>query len=68
MWIIDPWTTWQLPILYRSYPLPRLDDVIERLAGARYFSSLDLAGGFWQIPIREEDKQKTEFVTPEGLY
>lgn len=51
-----------------SYPLPRLDDVIERLAGARYFSSLDLAGGFWQIPIREEDKQKTAFVTPEGLY
>ena len=29
-----------------SYPLPRLDDVVERLAGARYFSTLDLAGGF----------------------
>ena len=51
-----------------SYPLPRLDDVIERLAGARYFSSLDMAGGFWQIPIREKDKEKTAFVTPEGLY
>ena len=49
---------WRFCVDYRSlndgtvkdaYPLPRLDAVTERLAGARYFSKLDLAGGFWQI-------------------
>ena len=36
--------------------------------GYRYFSKLDMNSGFWQIPIKEEDKRKTVFVTPNGLY
>ena len=50
------------------YPLPRLDDVFDRLAGAKYFSSLDLMSGYWQVPVASADTCKTAFVTPAGLY
>jgi hypothetical protein len=50
------------------YPLPRIDDVFDRLAGANYFSTLDLANGYWQVPVAERDRQKTAFVTPDGLF
>ncbi|KZS05692.1 Uncharacterized protein APZ42_031051 [Daphnia magna] len=50
------------------YPLPRIDDVFDRLAGAEYFSTLDLASGYWQVPVAEKDRQKTAFVTPDGLF
>ncbi|KFD59504.1 hypothetical protein M514_08725, partial [Trichuris suis] len=50
------------------YPLPRMDDVLDRLGGARYFSKLDLKNGYWQIPVEPSDREKTAFVTPDGLY
>jgi hypothetical protein len=50
------------------YPLPRLDDVFDRLAGAKYFSSLDLMSGYWQVSVASADTCKTAFVTPDGLY
>ena len=50
------------------YPLPRMDDVLERLGGAKVFTTLDLANGYWQVPIAERDQPKTAFVTPDGLY
>ena len=50
------------------YPLPRIDDAIDCLAGAQYFSSLDLKQGFYQCGVREEDKEKTGFITNDGLY
>ncbi len=50
------------------YPLPRMDDVFDRIAGAKYFSSLDLMSGYWQVPVAEADTCKTAFVTPDGLY
>lgn len=50
------------------YPLPRIQDIFSTLAGTRYFSSLDLAKGFWQIKIDEASKQKTAFTTCFGLY
>jgi hypothetical protein len=46
------------------YPLPRMDDVFDRIAGAKYFSSLDLMSGYWQVPVAEADTCKTAFVTP----
>lgn len=50
------------------YPLPRIEEQIDQLTGAKYFSSLDMASGFHQIPIHPESVEKTAFVTPEGQY
>ncbi len=50
------------------YPMPRADDLIQRFEGAKYFSSMDVRNGFWHVPIHDEDKEKTAFVTPEGLF
>ena len=51
-----------------SYPLPRIDDTLDSLAGARCFSTLDLASGYWQVGLSEEAKEKTAFTTSQGLY
>ena len=51
-----------------SYPLPRIDDTLDMLGGANYFSTLDLASGYWQIEMGEEDKPKTAFATHRGLF
>jgi hypothetical protein len=45
-----------------SYPLPRIDELLERYRTARWFSSLDLAAGYHQIEIEEKDKEKTAFI------
>ena len=51
-----------------SYPLPRIDDMLDALVGARCFSTLDLASGYWQIGVTEDAKEKTVFATSQGLY
>lgn len=50
------------------HPLPRVDDVVDRLQGSHFFSTLDMASGYWQVPIKEADKEKTAFSTGHGLY
>jgi hypothetical protein len=49
-----------------AYDLPRIDDFLDSLGGAKYFSSLDMMSGYWAIPVREEDKEKTAFQSPLG--
>ena len=51
-----------------AYPLPRIDDTLDTLAGSKLFSTLDLITGYWQVEIAEQDRAKTAFTTPEGLY
>ena len=50
------------------YPLPRIDDSLDLLADTTYFSSLDLASGYWQVGMDEESREKTAFTTNSGLY
>ncbi|GFS54092.1 hypothetical protein TNCV_2526601 [Trichonephila clavipes] len=69
--------SWRFCVDYRKlnsvtkkdvYPLPRIDDTLDCLKGAMFFSSMDLRSGYWQIEIDEADREKTAFITPEGLY
>ncbi|GBG90849.1 hypothetical protein CBR_g51355 [Chara braunii] len=48
--------------------LPRIDDLLDRVQGCRYFSKIDLKSGYHQIAIRPEDQHKTAFQTRYGLY
>ena len=47
------------------YPLPRVDDILDRLGGKKYFTTLDLASGYYQIPVAKDSRPKTAFVTPD---
>ncbi|GBG59911.1 hypothetical protein CBR_g66716 [Chara braunii] len=49
-------------------PLPRIDDLLERLGGAKFFSKLDLKSGYHQLEIRQEDRYKTAFKTRYGHF
>ncbi len=49
----------------QHHPIPRIDDLIDRLGEAKYFSSLDLKSGYYQMPLREDDAELTGFVTPD---
>ncbi|GFV48617.1 retrovirus-related Pol polyprotein from transposon 297 [Trichonephila clavipes] len=69
--------SWRFCVDYRKlnsvtkkdvYPLPRIDDTLDCLKGTKFFSSMDLRSGYWQIEIDEADREKTTFITPEGLY
>ena len=50
------------------YPLPRIDDIFDRLNGSDWFTSIDLKAGYWQILVADEDIEKTAFSTPDGHY
>ena len=47
-----------------AYPLPRIEESLDALAGAKWFSTLDLASGYNQVPMAENDKEKTHFAHP----
>ena len=48
------------------HPLPRIDDMLEALKGAKLFSTLDLKSGYWQVAIKEEYTSKMAFRTSSG--
>ena len=51
-----------------AYPLPRIDESLDQLAGAKWFSCLDLSAGYWQVEVDPDDRQKTAFIPRRGLY
>ena len=69
--------TWRFCADYRKlnnattkdvYPLPRIDDALSHLENATIFSIMDLQSGFWQINVHPDSKEKTAFVTSDGLW
>lgn len=74
---LKPNGKWRICIDYRKlneitvadkYPLPLMDDLLQEARGTIYMTTIDLHSGFWQIKIRPEDREKTAFVTPFGMY
>ena len=51
-----------------AYPMPRIDELIDRLGHARYITTLDLTRGYWQVPLAESANSKSAFATPFGLF
>jgi hypothetical protein len=69
--------TWGLFIDYRAlnkitvwnrYLIPRIDDLLDQLKGAKYFSKIELNSGYHQVPIEPSDVWKTAFKSKEGLF
>ena len=51
-----------------TYPLPRIDDCIDKLGQVKFVSTYDLLKGYWQVPLTPRAKEISAFVTPRGLY
>ena len=51
-----------------SFPLPRIDELLDQCGKSKYFSTIDLASGFWQIRMHTTAQEKTAFITHRGLY
>ena len=55
-------------VLRGTHPLPQVDKILAQLSGATIFSKLDANSGFWQIPLTEQSRLLTTFITPFGRY
>jgi transposase InsO family protein len=55
-------------VITDPFPLPRIDQILEELGGAKYFTCFDLLNGFYNLEIAEADKAKTAFSTFDGHY
>ncbi len=53
---------------FDAYPMPRVDELLDRLGTARFYSTRDLTKGYWQIPLSPLSKEKSAFTTPFGLH
>src|SRR5688572_640022 len=51
-----------------SYPLPNIEEMLDNLKNAKFFSKLDLTDGFWQIKLAEKDREKTGFAAKSGFW
>jgi len=50
-----------------AYPLPKIDELLDALAGSKFFSTVDLLSGYWQVPLSPEAQDKAAFITRDGL-
>ena len=66
--VVCDWRALNNLTVKNRYPLPRIDETLDRLGGATVFTSLDLNSGYFQIRISPEDAHKTAFTTPIGQY
>ena len=55
-------------IKFDAYPTPRLEKLLDEIGNAQFITTLDLAKGYWQVPVSKEDREKTAFFSPKGLY
>ncbi|KAI5616012.1 hypothetical protein C0J50_10699 [Silurus asotus] len=53
---------------FDAYPMPRIDDLLEKIGGAKYVTTLDLCRGYWQVPLEKTSRPYTAFRTPLGLF
>ncbi|XP_040182565.1 uncharacterized protein LOC120915829, partial [Rana temporaria] len=51
-----------------AYPMPRMDELLDRISAGKYLTTIDLCKGYWQIPLAEDARLKSAFITPFGLY
>ena len=51
-----------------SYPLPHIRDVLDKMQGSRYWTTLDAASAYWSMPLANQDKEKTAFAVPRGKF
>lgn len=51
-----------------GYPLPRIGDTLDILAGSKWFTTLDLLSGYWQVQLDDAAKEHTAFATRDGLF
>ena len=51
-----------------AYPLPRIDGTLDKLSGNKWFTTLDLASGYWQVPLAQNSREQSAFCTEDGLY
>jgi len=50
-----------------AYPLPRIDESLDALAGSKYFSTLNLLSGYWQVPLSPDAQENAAFITQDKL-
>ncbi len=57
-----------MPNVPDPFPMPRIDEMLDRIGCAKYISTVDLTKGYWQVPLAVDSQKKTAFVTPLGKY
>ena len=67
-WFCVEYRRLNLATVKDAYPLPRIDDTLDMLAGKQWFSTLNLASGYWQVSLSPEARCKTAFATHSGLF
>ncbi|KAL5018041.1 hypothetical protein ScPMuIL_003763 [Solemya velum] len=62
------WCRNQMALSDDNYPLPRIDDCIDKIGPAKFITKIDLLKGYWQVPLTDRAKRVLAIVTPDGLY